>query len=172
MSLSLKLLRIGRGEAPLTRRRDGGVVRMYRAKGSGSKGDWPAQGLIGTKFRLPPIPGNLVDRRRLMAPLERLFSRKLTTISAPAGFGKTTLLLQWVQHLQQTGHRVAWLALDTDDNELQRFLCYLIAALQAIDPAIGQAALTLLRSSPVLPSEAVLASLINDLEQSRTPLVI
>jgi LuxR family maltose regulon positive regulatory protein len=96
----------------------------------------------------------------------------LTTISAPAGFGKTTLLLQWAQHLQQSGHRVAWLALDADDNELRRFLCYLIAALQTVDASIGQSALALLRSSPVLPADAVLASLINDLEQTRTPLVV
>jgi LuxR family maltose regulon positive regulatory protein len=141
--------------------------------------NWSEQELIGTKYRLPPVPGNLVERQRLMAPLERLFSRKLTTISAPAGFGKTTLLLQWVRQLQQTGHRVAWLALDADDNEPRRFLCYLIAALQAVvtDAApgatpLGQAAMALLRSSPVLPSEAVLASLINDLEANRSPLVV
>jgi LuxR family maltose regulon positive regulatory protein len=152
--------------------RTGYVSFMMRSKNHATTDNWPDQELIGTKFRLPPLPGNLVDRRRLLAPLDRLFARKLTTISAPAGFGKTTLLLQWVRHLQQTGHRVAWLALDADDNELRRFLCYLIAALQAVDGQIGQSALALLRSSPVLPSEAVLASLINDLEQSRTPLVV
>lgn len=145
---------------------------MVQSREQTAKENWPDQELIGTKFRLPPYPSNLVDRRRLLAPLDRLFARKLTTISAPAGFGKTTLLLQWAQHLQQSGHRVAWLALDADDNELRRFLCYLIAALQMVDGAIGQSALALLRSSPVLPGDAVLASLINDLEQTRTPLVV
>jgi len=149
-----------------------GVVGMVRSTGQGVKESWFDQELIGTKFRLPPHPSNLVDRQRLLTPLDRLFNRKLTTISAPAGFGKTTLLLQWAQHLQQTGHHVAWLALDADDNELRRFLCYLIAALQTVDPEIGTAALALLRSSPVLPGDAVLASLINDLEQTRKPLVV
>ncbi|TXH36247.1 MAG: hypothetical protein E6Q98_12285 [Rhodospirillaceae bacterium] len=133
---------------------------------------WLGQDLISTKYRLPPSPANLVERRRLQSLLNKVAGRKLTTISAPAGFGKTTLLLQWAQRLTQEGSRIAWLSLDADDDEVRRFLCYLIAALQTVDADIGKSALALLRSSPVLPTDSVLAGLINDLEQLDAPLVV
>lgn len=130
------------------------------------------QALISTKYRLPPSPANLVERPRLNALLDKVRNRKLTTISAPAGFGKTVLLLQWAQQLQQAGCRVAWLSLEAEDDEARRFLTYLIAALQTIDPEIGKASLNLLRSSPTVPTDSALASLINDLEQVDVPLIV
>ncbi|WP_320510614.1 P-loop NTPase [Dongia soli] len=133
---------------------------------------WLGQDLISTKYRLPPSPANLVERLRLQLLLDKANGRKLTTISAPAGFGKTTLLLQWAQRLAQDGRRIAWLSLDADDDEVRRFLCYLIAALQTVDADIGKSALTLLRSSPILPTESVLAGVINDLEQLGCSLVM
>jgi LuxR family maltose regulon positive regulatory protein len=119
--------------------------------------------LIGTKYRLPPLNAAAVDRRRLHALLAKAGGSRLTTIAAPAGFGKTTLLLQWARRLEAEAVPVAWLSLDEDDDEIGRFLCYLIAAIQAVQPKLGKGAVSLLRSSPGLPVAPVLASLVNDL---------
>jgi LuxR family maltose regulon positive regulatory protein len=119
--------------------------------------------LIGTKYRLPPLDAAAVDRRRLHALLARAEGSRLTTIAAPAGFGKTTLLLQWARRLEADRVPVAWLSLDEDDDEVGRFLCYLIAAIQAAQPRLGKSAVSLLRSSPNLPVAPALASLVNDL---------
>ncbi len=86
--------------------------------------------------------------------------RTLTLISAPPGFGKTTLLAQW---LAQTRKPVVWLSLEPEDNDTTRFLSHLIAALQTRDPGIGTTALTSLHSPQPAPVEAVLTVLINDL---------
>jgi LuxR family maltose regulon positive regulatory protein len=84
---------------------------------------------------------------------------KLTLISAPAGFGKTTLVSYW---LEQVSLPAAWLSLDEDDNDLARFLT-LIAALQTILPEVGTDNLALLHATPVPPSHMLLSRLLNDL---------
>jgi hypothetical protein len=91
--------------------------------------------------------------------------RKLTLISAPAGFGKTTLLSQWV-HLRSEGTpplQVAWLSLDEGDNDPARFLAYLIAALQKVEENFGAGALGTLQSPQPPPMEELLAVLINQI---------
>jgi len=98
--------------------------------------------LLSTKLYIPAHRRALVPRQRLIERLDAGLSRKLTLVSAPAGFGKTTLVSEWVRHC---GRPVAWLSLDKNDNDLSRFLTYLIAALQRIDGKIGvdvQAALS------------------------------
>jgi LuxR family maltose regulon positive regulatory protein len=93
--------------------------------------------LLATKMYIPPPRPELVQRPRLIMRLNAGLHRKLTLISAPAGFGKTTLLSDWLHGLQDgTG----WLALDERDNDLMRFLAYLVAALQRVDPNIGKQA--------------------------------
>jgi LuxR family maltose regulon positive regulatory protein len=89
----------------------------------------------------------------------------LTLISAPAGFGKTTLLAQW---LASTRMPVAWLSVDVEDNDPTRFLAYLIAALQTLDAQLGTTALALLRTPQPPSPEAVLAQLANDLVSIET----
>jgi LuxR family maltose regulon positive regulatory protein len=124
--------------------------------------------LLQTKLYIPvtrpdPAAGlraSLVPRPHLIERLNEGLAGKLTLISAPAGFGKTTLVSHW---LDQVEHPAAWLSLDDDDNELARFLSYLIAALQTIQPEVGTAVLTLLQSSPLPPSHTLLTLLINDL---------
>ncbi len=165
--------------------------------------------ILTTKLYIPPTRPELVSRPRL---IERLneglgqnqgFGRKLTLISAPAGFGKTTLVSSWIYDLESdvagTGkivnpkpvlsdsrnnlstvevskiqNRVAWLSLDDADNDPTRFLVYFIAALQQIDPDIGQAAQGMLLSPPVAnatavanattpPAETLMTTLINDI---------
>jgi LuxR family maltose regulon positive regulatory protein len=89
-----------------------------------------------------------------------LASRKLTLISASAGFGKTTLVSEWVAGC---GQPVAWLSLDEGDNDPTRFLTYLVAALQTIAPKIGAGVLAALQSPKPPPSEAILTTLLNEI---------
>jgi LuxR family maltose regulon positive regulatory protein len=152
----------------------------------------PAEGLSGqlltTKLYVPPARLDLVQRPRLIDRLNSGLRRghRLIVISAPAGFGKTTLLSEWVQHLKDTGRRpreygrdprarppsiphpfaVTWLALDNGDNEPSRFLAYLTVALQSVRQDVGQSALKAI-SSPGRPSaELILTKLIEELSDS------
>ena len=90
-------------------------------------------------------------------------SRKLTLISAPAGFGKTTLLGEWRMMYLGSEFPLAWVSLEEADNDPSRFLSYLVAALQAIEADAGESALASLRSPQPPPVESVLAAIINDI---------
>ncbi|MEJ2350299.1 MAG: hypothetical protein P8Y03_10980, partial [Anaerolineales bacterium] len=143
--------------------------------------------LIRTKLSLPFLRLALVPRPRLEARMAEGLRGPLTLIIAPAGFGKTTLVAEFVAGLrgkvESSTHQrstlrqaqgklfsfqpttvVAWLSLDKNDNQTGRFLRYLVAALQETDDTIGSEAAQLLAASPQVPSEAVLTSFINDLE--------
>ena len=85
--------------------------------------------ILTTKLYIPPPRPKAVLRPRLIERLNEGLQRKLTLISAPAGFGKTTLVSEWVAGC---GRPVAWLSLDEGDNDPARFLTYLVAALQTI----------------------------------------
>jgi LuxR family maltose regulon positive regulatory protein len=131
--------------------------------------------LLQTKFYAPRARPEMVPRPRL---LERLksglesdngFARKLTVVLGPAGYGKTTLVSLW---LDQLDHPHTWLSLDDGDNDPARFLAYLVAALQRIDPSVGQAASAMLQASPPPPAEALLTALINDVDATSHPLVL
>jgi LuxR family maltose regulon positive regulatory protein len=112
--------------------------------------------LVATKLAPPAVRANCVMRPRVMTKLNAAVTKPLTVVSAPAGFGKTTLVVAWNATRAQP---CAWLALEPADNDPARFFAYLIAALQTRDPAIGASAQALLASAP----QAVLTSLINDL---------
>ncbi len=90
--------------------------------------------ILATKLYVPPRRPNVVLRSRLLERLNAGLHRKLTLISAPAGFGKTTLLSEWVADCQRPA---AWLSLDAGDNDPVGFLTYLVAALQTIAPTMG-----------------------------------
>src|SRR3990170_121261 len=98
--------------------------------------------ILATKLYIPPPRAKIVPRPRLVERLNEGLSsgRKLTLISASAGFGKTTLLGEWVAGGERLEPkvRVAWLSLDEGDNDPARFLTYLIAALQTIVANIGE----------------------------------
>jgi LuxR family maltose regulon positive regulatory protein len=131
--------------------------------------------LLRTKLYIPPIQPDAqhVPRSRLLERLDVGLHGKLTLVSAPAGFGKTTLIGEWVQSLGRTDPHVAtcWLSLDEGDNDLQRFLTYLVAALQTlasgkvegIEADIGKGVLSTLLSPQPPPAEAILTALINEL---------
>src|SRR5690349_21438228 len=115
--------------------------------------------ILATKLYTPPPRPNGIPRPRLIAQLNAGLHRKLTLIAAPAGFGKTTLVSAWVAG----GDRpVAWLSLDAGDNDLARFLTYLVGALQTIVPQIGAGVLSALQSSPPPPTEPLLTALLNE----------
>ncbi len=119
--------------------------------------------LLETKLFVPQLRRGLVARPRLIGRLGRGVESKLTLISAPAGFGKTTLLAEWLAAAPTGERSVAWLSLDPSDNEAGSFWSYLIAALQTATPGIGRGALSLLQTAQTLPIETVLATLLNEL---------
>ena len=115
--------------------------------------------ILATKLFIPPPRPDAVPRPHLMKRLDEGLHRKLTLISAPAGFGKTTLVSEWVAGSERP---TAWLSLDEGDNDPTRFLAYLIAALQTIAVSIGEGVLAALQSSRPPPTEAALTALLND----------
>jgi LuxR family maltose regulon positive regulatory protein len=90
--------------------------------------------LLSTKLHVPPARSELVSRPRLLERLNAGLDRRLTLISAPAGYGKTRLLSEWVSDLEWP---VAWLSVDRGDNDVARFLAYLVAALRSLDERNG-----------------------------------
>jgi LuxR family maltose regulon positive regulatory protein len=116
--------------------------------------------LLETKFYVPPLRPRSVSRPRLTDRLDEGLAHRLTIISAPAGFGKTTLLSEWVHH---TSCPVAWLSLDHGDNDPARFWAYAIGALQRVEASVGAAALVALQSAQPPPTESVLTALINEI---------
>ena len=121
------------------------------------------QALITTKLRVPRKRPNLVERSRLRDALSAGEERALTLVSAPAGFGKSTLLAAWLDDRSGDGRSVAWLSLDESDNDPARFLTYLMGALQTVEEGIGEGVLTSLRSPQLPPVEAVVGALVNEL---------
>jgi LuxR family maltose regulon positive regulatory protein len=119
--------------------------------------------LLTTKLYVPPPRPDVVPRPRLLQRLNEGLRQghRLTLVSAPAGFGKTTLLSEWVA---TCGRPVAWLALDSGDNDPARFLAYLIAALQTIEDGMGVGVLDRFQAPQPPPMEELLTALINQID--------
>jgi LuxR family maltose regulon positive regulatory protein len=115
--------------------------------------------ILATKLYNPPPPLKAVLRPGLVERLSEGLHRKLTLISAPAGFGKTSLLSAWLAGCDRP---VAWLSLDEADNDPTRFLIYLVAAIRTIAPTIGEALLGMLQAPQPPPPESVLTALVNE----------
>ena len=129
--------------------------------------------ILKTKLFIPEARSKIVNRDRLIERLNSGVHRKLSLISAPAGFGKTTLVTEWIDSLRndansepQEKFKIAWLSLDENDNDLVRFLTYLIAALRQLeskDNNFGKATTGMLQSTQPPPTEVILSPLINDI---------
>ena len=115
---------------------------------------------LATKLFIPPAQPKVVLRPRLIGRLREGLHRRLTLISAPAGFGKTTLLGEWLGGFERPA---AWLSLDEGDKDPTRFLAYLVAALQTVTPDIGEGVLGALQSPQPPPTEAILTALLNEI---------
>src|SRR5215217_2647325 len=116
--------------------------------------------MLATKLYIPSPRPQVVCRSRLVERLHAGLHRKLTLISAPAGFGKTTLVSEWVAGFERPS---AWLSLDEGDNDPTRFLAYLVAALQTIAANIGEGVLGVLKSPQPPPTESILTALLNEI---------
>jgi LuxR family transcriptional regulator, maltose regulon positive regulatory protein len=115
--------------------------------------------LLTTKLYVPSLKPDLVARRRLTERLNQGVRGRLTLISAPAGFGKTTLLGEWSL---QSELPIAWVSLDEGDNDLGRFLTYLVAALGNMRTGVGEDVLEPLHSTQPPPMESILTALVNE----------
>jgi LuxR family maltose regulon positive regulatory protein len=118
-----------------------------------------SQPLLLTKLYVLPTRPNIILRPCLTERLNEGLHRKLTLISAPAGFGKTTLVSEWAAGSDQ---KIAWLSLDEGDHDPTRFLTYLVAALQTIAANIGKGVLAILESPQPPPIESILITLLNE----------
>jgi LuxR family maltose regulon positive regulatory protein len=119
--------------------------------------------LIATKLHVPAPRSGLIGRARLIDRLKRGLASRLVLVSAPAGFGKTSLLTQWLAAVAGHGHTVAWLALDQSDNSDPTFWPHLVAAVKTAVPGFGAGLLPLLEASGST-TKGVLAALVNELD--------
>ncbi len=119
--------------------------------------------LVSTKLRPPEARPKLVARPRLTEKLERELWRRFTLVSAPAGFGKTTLLVEWLKGRTVGGRLGAWVSLDEGDNDPVRFLSYLVAALGTVEEGFGESILAALRSPEPPRIEALTGALANEM---------
>ena len=120
------------------------------------------QALVTTKLRAPRTRPNLVARPRLREALDRSEGCRLTLVSAPAGFGKTTLLAEWLMERSEED-AVAWVSLEGSDNDPARFLAYVVGALQEVEGGLGEGVLASLNAPEPPLLEAVVGGLVNDL---------
>lgn len=120
--------------------------------------------LITTKFQPPASPPQLVARGHLLEQLNAGRRRRLTLIHGPAGFGKTTLVVQWRDLLLQDGAAVAWLSMGREDNALDRWLSYIVEAIRMVESSIGRGLVALLEAQPEHAAPVVLADLVNELK--------
>lgn len=125
--------------------------------------------LLYTKLKPPPIRDNQVVRWHLLAELDAALHQRLTLVCAPAGYGKTTLLSQWVNHHAEP---VGWVSFDRNDNDLAQFLRYFLAALQHVEPTIGSLIPENLQAPRALPELALWISLINEITISEKQFVV
>jgi len=125
--------------------------------------------LLATKFFAPPRPAHDISRALLTKRLDEGLSRKLTLVCAAAGFGKSTLVSQWAQDCPYPS---AWLSLEEEDRDPNRFLEYLVASLEVISQTVGSGLAAMLRSSPPASAETVLTLLVNQLSKIPGKLVL
>jgi LuxR family maltose regulon positive regulatory protein len=118
---------------------------------------------LATKVFPPRLPAGLIDRPRLLSLAGKAEYKRLTVIKAPAGFGKTSLALTWLDGLNASGAFVAWLSLDTEDDEPARFFHHLAQALRNACASVGASTVSLMGEASLVPAHSVVSTLINEL---------
>jgi LuxR family maltose regulon positive regulatory protein len=125
--------------------------------------------LLSTKFYIPPVRPGVVSRPRLLERLDAGFHAKLILISAPAGYGKTTLITQWIQQIQANNTaQICWYSLDEDDHGTQQFFRYLASAVEAL-PGMQSTLKQLIQSPQPQPLKNLMNAFINDTAAVSTP---
>jgi LuxR family maltose regulon positive regulatory protein len=125
--------------------------------------------LLRTKFFIPPIRSSQIARPRLSELIDRGLDRAIILVSAPAGYGKTTLVSNW---LKEKNIPSAWLSLDAGDNDPIRFLQYLIAALAPLAPGVEAEAFGMLQGVQIPQFEHIINLLVNELDSFPEPFVL
>ena len=132
--------------------------------------------ILTTKLFAPTLPGQRTPRPRLIERLDAGLTGKLTLVSAPAGFGKTTVLAEWMTGVDDgrwtSDDSFAWLSLDKEDNDPALFLTYLASALQTVDEDLGETALSLLQSPQQPAPQVVVGTVINQLVEREERLIL
>src|SRR4030066_2598521 len=141
---------------------------VYRISPIGARGHIVSLPLLSTKFNLPTAGAKLVHRQRLLRSLDETMAQSpsLTLVCGPAGYGKTTLVSEWLRtspHLRP--EQFAWLTLERGDDDLTRFLTYFVTALQRIRPGFGAGLLKLLQTHKPSPVPVLATLLINELSE-------
>jgi LuxR family maltose regulon positive regulatory protein len=151
------------------------MISLSRAPGMNTESiDTQAFALLRTKLHQPQVSADSIPRPRLIERLNVGLDLRLTLVCAPAGFGKTTLLAQWLadiapstsftrSQLSGTGSRGAWLSLDENDNDLALFLSYVVAAIQSLFPESCPETAGLLAAAQLPPQDTLVALLINEI---------
>ena len=116
--------------------------------------------ILATKLYIPPARSKIVPRHRLIEQLNKGLHHRLTLISAPAGFGKTTLVSEWIVGCKRPA---AWVSIDEGDSDPISFLTYLISAIQTINAGIGSEVLEVIQASQLPPIESILTTLLNEI---------
>jgi LuxR family maltose regulon positive regulatory protein len=158
------------GSEPATSSSDGGTPRTTAVERKVLETvPHPPAPLVLTKVQPPRLRAALVHRSRLLHQLQEAMEYPLTLLSAPAGFGKTTLLTSW---LAESGTPAAWFSVEPEDNDPVRFFSYLLTALQRLDQHLGSSLLPLLQSPGPVPLETLLALLLNSLSAREEPSLV
>lgn len=125
--------------------------------------------ILRTKLHRPPVIAGHLHRQRLLDRLEKNLERPLTLVSAPAGYGKTTLISCWLESRTMSS---TWISLDKNDNDLRFFCSYFIAAFQSISPGFGRETQTLLKAPDLPPMVELTRTLINELDQIKKTFIL
>ena len=125
--------------------------------------------IIQTKLNRPPVPHDLVARQHLLDRLNGRLNRPMSLVCAPAGYGKSTLVSEWLEHCKLP---FAWLSLNETENDLRLFLSYFLAAVNTIHPEIGEEILPLLKGQELPPATVLAGRLTNDLNSIDSPFIL
>ncbi len=126
--------------------------------------------ILKTKFIIPKLKDYLINREKLLNVISSSSEKKLTFISAPAGYGKSTLLIQWAQ--KNSHYNICWFSLDEHDNDLKTFACNLVYSIREVHKKFGKEILSLLLDNNTINPQYIFTILINEILSLSNKLII